>query len=438
MTDDATERGRTAIATTAADLRPLDPVLLGDIAARQLSRGIPADLPFVLLDVAEDGLHLTVVDPTAESVIEQQVVPTVRPSVLDHLLADHLVRTGRVEQPATQVWTAELLDLASRGRKRLASSDGTFIMGREHVKFFRVAQRDLDEASAGQLAEVVRLSADAGASVPGGVTSLVLAPGHEAWPGFDSALAQSAAVPVLALDAATMPIDDAGRNRHDSGAEVPAAADAGSSTVATPIEPLVIAASALDTVPEITIEPENIVEPPLPEPPLPERLPSNPTPIVRPVYEPREWELEPVFTSPPVTRPRALRTSGARGSGTRMSGRRLLAGIIAVFAIVGIGTATAVAVTGDDGGSADRPMSLADSSSESADADPTYADPADFAEARQPAARYVAPPPPPPPTAESTTEAPSQQQPRPRPRPRPRQRTIPNPIPGLPPIVLPG
>ncbi|NED70670.1 hypothetical protein G3I15_58100, partial [Streptomyces sp. SID10244] len=68
MTDEATTIGRGALATTTdVHAHPVSHELLGDVAARQLARGIPADLPFLLVDVTEEGLRVTTVDPRLDA-----------------------------------------------------------------------------------------------------------------------------------------------------------------------------------------------------------------------------------------------------------------------------------------------------------------------------------------------------------------------------------
>lgn len=529
MTEDATDRGRSAEPTTDVDARLIDASFLGDVAARQLARGIPADRPFLLLELADDALRLSIVDPRFEAMMGIRSDPGIRPAVLDRLLADHLVRTGRVEQPTSEAWAAELLDLASRGRRRLATSDGTFIMGRDHVKFFRVAQRDLDEATSAIAAGLVRQCRAVVAEASGPISSLVLAPGHDVWPGLAPTLGRSASLPVVAVDAPAAPVDDEKvPNRHDSGVEPPivesgavesGAVESGTESPAAAVPPIVdrdimtpgtetfgevphsshsgdfpaaqpdsspmptlgsssVHASTpvelippLDLIPPMAPDwpvddtasgntPPHPYEPRYPAAPVnPVEPPSDPVeqptpfgtfaddggpaddapeggprslvvgampaaaPTTRRAYEPREWELDPVFT--PTTHSR---------SSTRT--RRIVGVIVGACAIILIGVATAVAVTGNDKSARTADVAAAETSTQ---ARPSYADPADFAEARVPAARYVPPPPPPPPpTSEESADEPTQQQNRPRPRPRPRQRTIPNPIPGLPPIVLPG
>ncbi|GAB88460.1 hypothetical protein GORHZ_024_00020, partial [Gordonia rhizosphera NBRC 16068] len=133
----------------------------------------------------------------------------------------------------------------------------------------------------------------------------------------------------------------------------------------------------------------------------------------------------------PTTPPEVVTEDVAGASAPRKSRRtRILLGAVAVGAIIGIGGGVAVAVTGD-GTSSDPVLNHAAPTTASTSSG-TYADPADFAEARQTPVRYVPPPPP----VETTVDRPGRQGPA-RPRTRPPRITIPNPIPGLPPIVFP-
>ncbi|MGC4961252.1 hypothetical protein [Gordonia sp. DT101] len=437
MTDEATTIGRGALATTTdVHAHPVSHELLGDVAARQLARGIPADLPFLLVDVTDEGLRVTTVDPRLDASVSALMAPAIRPAALDHLLAAHLVRIGRVAQPTTEEWSVELLDLACRGRTRLATTDGTFIVGRDHVEYFRVAQRDFDEATADQADAVSVLCEEAAADAPGRITSLVLAGGHESWPGLAAMLGRRAPVPVIALKSPGTPEADLSERRHDDGVPL------GTRPPASP--PLASELVVSEPVPPSTPEPD-------PEQSQPPQLPAP-----RPVAEPSGWEAEPdAGKLRPATRAMVWRQ--------RLTGRRALIGIATICAIIAIGTATAVAVTG--GGDSDKPSAMGDDATATSQNDSTYADPADLTEARVPAVNYVPPPPPPP---ETTSEGSSSDEtttgrqrtgesrravPRPPPRPRqqapapapapappplPRQRVFPNPIPGLPPIVLPG
>ncbi|MGV9713992.1 hypothetical protein ACWDTI_25415 [Gordonia sp. NPDC003424] len=366
----------------------LDSTRLADIAGRQLECGVPADTPFLLVDLADDGMLISAVDPGEGVVVDQRVLWGVHPLALDQSLAEHLVRVGRVDAPLTDTWWNELLDLADRGRVRLASADGTFVMGHGDVPFFRVAQRDLDEATAPAAAEVSDVLREM--SNDFAATSVFLGYDHADWPGLAPVLSRSVGLPVVEA-----PVDLA----DDDLGDIDQSDDA-----AQPSEPAPLATTA-----------------------------SEPSYLPEPSGTPRTADA-PAQASP-RTRAASARTPG---SSTRRPGKRLLIAIAAAAVVIVVGTATALAITGDD---APPPITaLTEPSTTVAPPSPTYADPADFAAARVPAVHYT-PPPPPPETSETTTGGGGQQQqgaPRQnRPQPAPRGRSIPNPIPGLPPIVIP-
>ncbi len=360
MNDEVVGAGRGVHAVADGVPRVVDAGLLGDVAARQLAAGVAVDGPFVLLDLDDDGLRLAVVDPRAEVVVAQRRSPEIRPHMLDRMLADHLIDTGRVDEPTGSAWMVELVDLAARGRARLAASDSTFLLGRDHVRYFRVARRDLDEATMRLAAEVARRCAEIAAAAPESVTSVVMRSAPETWPGLDAALTRCGTPPVVLLADS-----DAGRTELTHAVDVP---------------------SVVDT----------------------DQLSAHPT-------------TPPEIVAAEVAGVLALRPSRRT---------RILLGAAAVGAIIGIGGGVAVAVTGD--GTSSGPALNQAAPTTATTSSGAYADPADFAEARQTPVRYVPPPPP----VETTVDRPSRQGPI-RQRTRPPRITIPNPIPGLPPIVFP-
>ncbi|MEE3851438.1 hypothetical protein VZC37_13915 [Gordonia sp. LSe1-13] len=484
MTDDATDGDRSVEATTDLDARTIDRVLLGDVAARQIAVGVPADLPFILIDVRVEGLRIGIVDPRLEAVVGERLITTIRPDVIDRLLADHLVRTGRVEEPATDEWTSELLELASRGRARLASSDATFIMGQQNVRFFRIAQRDLDEATAPLRGEITRLCDQAIAASADPVTSVVLDSGHHRWPGLSETLGDAVTLPVVAV-AADRIVDERTRRHHEPVGEamtepvavtepgvpqadpVPVGSVVDAVHIETPVPEQVpqpnqsgdFPVAWVDAVITPTTDPIAVVrddvyplsdttdtyaapyEPLAPylldapttlDDPSPRTIAdTGPVTVVQTGYNPREWALDPDHS--PATAP--TRETPVRQGPIRERRHVVIRAAIALGAacvIVGLAVVGVLAVTGDETSDrAEVPVAA-----ETTTPAPTraYADPADVVEAGLPAARYTPPPPPPPPT---TADEPTRQQSQPRTRQQPRQRVIPNPIPGLPPIVLP-
>ncbi|MXP23611.1 hypothetical protein GIY30_19920 [Gordonia sp. HNM0687] len=488
MTDDSTDGDRSVDATTDFDERPLAPSLLGAIAARHAARGIPADRPFLVLDVRPGGLRVGLADPRLESVTGDRVAPGIRPAVLDQLLADHLVRTGRIAEPTSDEWTAEVLDLAERARVRLSTSDATFIMGREHVRFVRVARRDLDEAAESLTDQVAGLCDEVARTATEPVTSVVLVAGHQLWPGLPTALAARVSMPVLGIgsdddtphdalptapagpevggsvppavtetpraNSMTSAFRDTGRDAEPV-AVVPVAQPSQSGDfpaawiddVTTPItEPIAVVTAAQDragapaddpgapvvhphsaNVEAATAavdDPYLLDAPVTPVDPAPRTVVDAGPPPPPSGYDPREWAFEPTGAERPVS---------VRQARPRIP-KRLFAGVGAAGVVAVIAVTVAVAVTGAE--PQDRSAASPAATQTVVDGPPPdYADPADVVDAGVAAARYTPPPPPPPTT---TSEPTQQQQNQPRPRPRPRQRVIPNPIPGLPPIILPG
>ncbi|GAC67494.1 hypothetical protein [Gordonia soli] len=170
------------------------------IRRHQRDLGLPEDEPFVLLDLTEIGLRIAVIDGASAVIVHESLTAAIRTELLDRLIADHLVRAGRVDQPETPAWAAELLDLTARGRVRLQSSDGAFIMGREHVRLFRVTRRDVDESTRDVAVEIDRLWQEIAEEAPRPVRSVVITAGHHDWPGWRTSLTQTAPVPVITLD----------------------------------------------------------------------------------------------------------------------------------------------------------------------------------------------------------------------------------------------
>ncbi|MEE3851437.1 hypothetical protein VZC37_13910 [Gordonia sp. LSe1-13] len=442
MRDYATPVGRGTSATIGDPLRRIIPDRLGDIAARQIADGVDPQRIFLLVDLASDGIRIATVDPSTETVVAERM-SSIRPADLDHLLATHLVRTGRVERPTSAIWTAELVELAGRGRSRLATAESAVVMGRDRVSFFRVTRSDLEEATEAIWPQVAQLCDEAAVAAPEEISSVVLTAGHEAWPGLATMLRRDAEVPVVvdgpgAFRSAGRPSD----RRGETATRAPVArTSVGSAAVEQRTQPV-----------------ERV-----------DRL--------------QDWPDDaPIPNDDPLPGPIAS-LAADRPPRSRKPFRRPLAGVglVAVCALIGVGAAVVfaavIALFGgeetpdslsefvDDGREASAP---ADPGSGDADpADPTTADPGvavrrALAAARRPAEQYV--PPPPPETyssnPESTTGGPPARRgpqnrppgpapapppappppPAPAPAPAPgppQQRTVPNPIPGLPPIVLP-
>lgn len=203
MTGDATTTRRRVQVTaqTAESSEGVDNVdarLRAAIRSAQRARSVDVDAPFALIHFSEAGLRLHVVDGRTGHVIDGRSLESITPASIDRLIADHLVDTGRVDAPESEEWRDELLELSRRGRVRLGTSDGTFIMGREHVRLFRVSRRDVDDATRSVMTRVesVRHEMVDGESA----ASMVLTASHEQWPGLRSGLTQLSRLPVITID----------------------------------------------------------------------------------------------------------------------------------------------------------------------------------------------------------------------------------------------
>ncbi|MFW0788317.1 hypothetical protein [Gordonia sp. CPCC 205333] len=58
-------------------------------------------------------------------------------------LMNYLVATGRVAEPEGEAWRAELLAQIAQARRNLARCEGTFVMGEDYVRLFRVTRNDI-------------------------------------------------------------------------------------------------------------------------------------------------------------------------------------------------------------------------------------------------------------------------------------------------------
>ncbi|WP_244941197.1 hypothetical protein [Gordonia paraffinivorans] len=403
-----------------------------------------AEHPEIAVLWLDDHSHVTVgrLDLARGVVHDVHSDPALSLDSLDRAVADHLVRIGRVGKPETPEWRAELFDLVARGRERLRDAEGTFMMGNRHIRLFRMTRHDVFEADSALRfrTEDLACAAVAGVHAP----ALAVADSVAAWPGLRDAVAGAVGVPIIelepmgisdAMDADAMVSDavvadvvappdsvSSEEPRRDAGSRVDAESQVAarsqgveSRAVETPTEVCAVDGGAAKQVSGEHVP--AAVAPAEGPPPAPIEAPGAvPAPEVSPQRPATPISAVPEDVSPQL--PSSRRTRRPR--------RPVLIGLALICALAVIGVAVVLSATGDPADPAAAPAPPTTSSSTG----PAYADPAIYAEARQPAKRYTPPPPP------ETTEQPA---PRPRPRsPRPQRGiTIPNPIPGLPPIVLP-
>jgi hypothetical protein len=467
----------------------LEESLRRDIRRALSAAGVESCAAFVLVELGDTGLRASVVDATTGGSLVEHGNGRLCPHMLDLTLADHLVRIGRVTRPESTEWAAELIGLMPQVRERLAAVDGAFAMGTEHVAMFRMSRTDCVTALSRELADAASIITRTVDEAPVGVDAVVVMPDHESWPGLVDELDERLPLPVVALDGESA---DADGGRHTVGATPDESA---------PDDPEPESAEDDRSAPEeIAAEPV-VVEQADPEPttrPIPVTRPAEPlayaveqggagiptaTPEVSPGPAVAQADASGVSNHPvrditttgdhDVVReqndaasmsgagPRAYAPpGGASGRAVGPGGRRRLAvGAVAVGGAVALGGAilavpwlhgsdgsrSAPSVVGFTSPTTAPTASSAPSTSAAAPTTgarpnpapatpPAATAPIDTRPAQGPAVQYTAPPPP---------QRPSYVAPN---RPRggglplpviPRRRTIPNPIPGLPPIVLP-
>ncbi|WP_232717762.1 hypothetical protein [Gordonia metallireducens] len=240
---------------SAAAESPVESAVLDDVRSKLRLRGLDGDARVVLLGLDGNGcVSVGRFDTSRGTVADTYADAALSLGALDRAIADHLTRIGRVESPTSPEWQDELFDLISRGRERLQDSDGTFLMGRQHIRLFRMARRDVEEAGGALIArgEDLARAAVAGAQAH----AVVITDGLGVWPGLRDGIAK--AVPVPVVDAApgpmtapvpTGPLDGP---RNESEPEVRASAPG--DTAATDSPPTPVGEPAADAPAEAPVE----------------------------------------------------------------------------------------------------------------------------------------------------------------------------------------
>ena len=333
----------------------------------------------------------------------------IRPGVLDARIAAYLRDTGAVDAATPEVF-GELVAVVGRGRHALIGHDSSLTMGFEHLRLVRLGLDDVVEATVPEANRAHGMIVELAGTDP--VDAVLLGPGHEAWPGLWEALTERGFAVLLPGD--DFPEVFGGDDRPtdllapvaappqirawEGGGDHPALvdpADYGLDRFGNAV-PDAVDAPRLDGVESAAAEPAAAAADPEPD------------------------------------QPQGLR------------GRVVALGIVVMLAVGG--GAVALALNAHVSGGPD--LSSADPTSSTPQTSPTGPEPErlnvsvnqrDLDAARAPMSSYTTPPPPPPPpTTKETTQRPTQARPGPKP-PEPtraKKKTIPNPIPGLPPIVI--
>ncbi|MGU3291647.1 hypothetical protein [Williamsia sp. M5A3_1d] len=462
----------------------LDESLLHEVTRTLAASGVENCAAFVLVELNEGGLRTAVVDASTGVSLVERGDGKLCPRMLDLSMADHLVRSGRVERPASFDWATELIDLMPDIRARLIVTDGAFAMGSHHVSMFRVSRRDYYAGLQPHLLAAQSLWQAVALDSTPPVGALVFMPEHEQWPGLFPTLSHLAPIPAVALrdpgpDTA-VPAVGARRHEYDEPADAallpPTAGPPSTATVPVPAAPPVDSTALVPGA-----QPSSQPVPPsievLPAPSghrghaaeqgqdrlvadvglptgtyLPDPSPFAPAGATgeQDVYRPADLtERTPptvhdqrgVMHSPGPRHytPPAHPTRASSGS-TGGDHRRVLVGVATVIGagVIG-GLVVGLSWLGGDGDTSSAESTaaqgmVAQTSAVPGSPAPKSRPPLDTRSAQAPLLRYT-PPPPPPTFAQQQTARPGT--PQRRTAPPPRRRSIPNPIPGLPPILLP-
>ncbi|MCZ4550112.1 hypothetical protein [Gordonia rubripertincta] len=344
---------------------------------------------FTLIDLDENGLRGAAVDAATGQCLIELNDHTLQATAFDRAIADYLVRVGKAQMPESAEWARELLDLMPQARMLLSTSPGTFLMGKQHVGLLRVTRADLDEALGASIVRAISLARSVSIASPLPVTAAVVMPNHTEWPGLLEALGAAlagAVPPAMAVAPLKNPHSTLRPSRH-----------------ARPSDD--------ETATALPLPATHLSLPPQPQPqPQPPGLVSAPQ-----------------LREAPVPRVEQAATADRR-----KQNRLVLVGAALLSVLILVGGATLVTTPWRD--DTTQPQSqrylttpdttAATTTTTTAPSSTPAVPPINTSAALAPVVKYTTPPPPPPPTTR-------------RPAPRPRQNTIPNPIPGQPPIVLP-
>ncbi|MGO3328218.1 hypothetical protein [Gordonia sp. (in: high G+C Gram-positive bacteria)] len=353
--------------------------------------------------------------------------PRIVPSVLDMRVAAELVENGSVAEAAEPSVFAELTELVARARDQFDGRESIFVMGAGTLRFVAVSRADIVEATVPEVNRIHGMIVELAGDQP--VDAILLGPGTDLWPGLWESLTERGFTALSPGDRFpnTFGGDDDPTNTFARIAEAPVPLAWG----APPSEsgPVSFSASGIDPADYGLDEYGNVqFDAALGEP-------------YRDLQDEASLERE----EDPGEARRAAESK-------RRWQITAAAAILVLVGLGGVGTAVATNIHEHKGPSIDELGDLSgnETASEAETVAPAHipnsADRKEVAAARAKMLKYSTPPPPPKPKA-TTTQKQQQQEPQrqqtqerprpgPEPQPKPRKRTIPNPIPGLPPIVI--
>ncbi|WOC11962.1 hypothetical protein [Gordonia sp. MP11Mi] len=342
---------------------------------------------------------------------ERRIVP----NILDMRIAAEFVENGKVPEAADPAVFDELAELVAQARDTIGDRDSILVMGAGPLRFVSLSRADIVEATVPEVNRIHGMIVELADSAP--VDAILLGPGTDQWPGLWESLTERGFTTLAPGDPfpTTFGGDDDPTNSLDRVAVAPAALAWGAETSGD--GPLSFSASGIDPADYGLDEYGNVQYGMAAD----DNLDS----------ERSDADDEAAEQQRAAEQRRRWRITAA-------------AAIVVVLGLGGVGTAVAMNIHEHSGPSIDELSDLSGTQTTSDDESaapehiPNSADPKEVKAARAKMLKYTTPPPPPKTT--STTKKPQQTEeqpaPGPKPQPKPRKRTIPNPIPGLPPIVV--
>lgn len=346
---------------------------------------------------------------------ERRIVP----GVLDMRIAAELAENGSVPEAQDPAVFDELTALVARARDSIGHRDSTSVMGRGALRFVSISRADMIEATVPEVNRIHGMVVELAGSAP--VDAILLGPGTEQWPGLWEALTERGFTALLPGDRfpATFGGDDGPTNTLERVEEPPVVLAWG----AQPSDngPVSFSASGIDPADYALDEHGNV-----------------------------RFDSAPVDDSGPEQYAVDADEQRRAAESTRRWRITAVAALLVLVGLGGVGTAVATSIDEHNGPSMDELTDVTGSeTTEEAESSapeliPNSIDRREVESARAKMLDYSTPPPPPKPTMTTeerqTQERERQTEERPRPgpppKPKPRKRTIPNPVPGLPPIVI--
>ncbi|MCF8606029.1 hypothetical protein L5I01_22000 [Gordonia sp. HY442] len=360
--------------------------------------------------------------------------PRIVPSILDMRIAAELTENGSVPEASEPAVFDELTELVRRARDLIDDRDSTFVMGTGTLRFISVSRADIVEATVPEVNRIHGMIVELAGTQP--VDAILLGPGTDQWPGLWESLTERGFTALLPGDRFpdTFGGDDDPTNTLARIDEAPVALAWG----AQPSDsgPASFSASGIDPADYRLDEYGNV------------QFDSS----RRDQYGDTQYGDIQFGDAGYRDDPNEARRAAESKRRWQITAA---AAILVLVGLGGVGTAVATNIHEHNGPSIDElgDLSASDTTSETESSAPAHipnsADRKEVAAARAKMLKYSTPPPPPKPTPTTTQKQRPQQdqqqdqqqtqerpRPGPPPLPKPRKRTIPNPIPGLPPIVV--